>query len=143
MRRRIATSMFALLFVASGFNALGSAPNGFPPKDAQEAFSKADVVFLGRVEKVLKDTYGYDSTASVEVQKVWKGSKFLSRVALVDGAGGPTYPARIFKEGAVYLFYLPVLANGKSLHADSFLNRVLTKDEASGDLKYLSKLHKP
>lgn len=134
------TSLFASM--ALSFYAWASPPNGVPPKDAEEAFASADVVFLGRVEKVLKDSYGYDSTAHVEVQRVWKGGKTLSRVVLVDGGGGPTYPARVFRVGETYLFYLPLIDNGKRLRADSFLNRVLPKDEASGDLAYLSKLHK-
>lgn len=134
----------AILFasMALSFHAWASPPKGVPPKDAEEAFSSADVVFLGRVQKVLKDSYGYDSTAHVEVEQVWKGSKNLSRVILVDGGGGPTHPARIFKVEETYLFYLPSSDNGRRLRADGFLNRVLPKDEASGDLAYLSKLRK-
>jgi hypothetical protein len=142
MKRTIATSIFALALVACNPYVWASPPNGVPPKDAQEAFSKADVVFLGRVEKVLKDTYGYDSTAQVQVQTVWKGNALLSSFILVDGGGGPTYPSRIFKLGETYLFYLPVVEKGKLLRADSFLNRVLPKNEASGDLAYLSKAQK-
>src|SRR6266496_898271 len=141
MKRTIATSMFAFSLIASNPYAWASPPSGVPPKDAQEAFSKADVVFLGRVEKVLKDPYGYDSTAQVEVQTVWKGNGLLSRFILVDGGGGPTYPARVFKLGETYLFYVPVVEKGKLLRADSFLNRVLPKNEASDDLAYLSKGH--
>jgi hypothetical protein len=143
MRTSIATSVISSVLVTLCFCSWAAPPSGVPPKDAQEAFSTADVVFLGRVQKVLKDTYGYDSTAHVEVQSVWKGSKFLSQVVLVDGSGGPTYPARVFKVGETYLFYLPILDNGKLLRADSFLNRVLPKDKATGDLDYLSRLHKP
>lgn len=140
-RTRIAsTSLVALLALC--FHAWASPPSGVPPKDAEEAFASADVVFLGRVEKVLKDSYGHDSTAHVEVQRVWKGGKNLSRVVVVDGGGGPTYPARVFEVGETYLFYLPLIDNGKRLRADGFLNRVLPKDEASGDLVYLSQLHK-
>jgi hypothetical protein len=142
MKRTIATRIFAFALVACSPYAWASPPNGVPPKDAQEAFSKADVVFLGRVEKVLKDTYGYDSTAQVQVQTVWKGNGLLSRSILVDGGGGPTYPARVFKLGETYLFYLPAIEKGKVLRADSFLNRVLPKNEASDDLAYLSKAHK-
>ena len=142
MKRIIATSIFALALVACNSYVWASPPDGVPPKNAQEAFSNADVVFLGRVEKVLKDSYGYDSTAQVQVQTVWKGNGLLSRFILVDGGGGPTYPARVFKLGETYLFYLPVIEKGKLLRADSFLNRVLPKNEASDDLAYLSKAQK-
>jgi hypothetical protein len=139
--KQIAAGTFAFA-VALGSCAWASPPVGAPPKNAQEAYSRADVVFLGRVEKVFKDTYGYDSSAQVEVRKVWKGNGILSRVVLVDGKGGPTYPARVFKTGETYLFYLAVAEKGKPLRADSFMNRVLPKDEASGDLEYLPKGHK-
>jgi len=120
-----------------------SPPAGTPPKEPQEAFAKADVVFLGRVEKVFKDSYGYDSTATVEVLTIWKGKQLLSRHIQIDGKGGPTYPARIFKAGETYLFYLPVIEKGKLFRADSFLNRVVPQSDASVDFAYLSKEHKP
>ena len=142
VRRIFTWKVFAVSLAVFYSSAWASPPNGIPPKDAQEAFSKADVVFLGRIEKVFKDTYGYESTAEVEVQKVWKGKGSLSRFIRVDGKGGPTYPARIFKLGETYLFYLPVIEKGKLLRADSFLSRVLPKDEAASDLVYLSKAHK-
>jgi hypothetical protein len=143
MRGIFTRKVFVFFLAAFYSSAWATSPSGIPPKDAQEAFSKADVVFLGRIEKVSKDTYGYESTAGVEVQKVWKGQESLTRFIRVDGKGGPTYPARIFKLGETYLFYLPVIEKGKLLRADSFLNRVLPKDEAAGDLAYLSKTHKP
>ncbi|HZV91818.1 MAG TPA: hypothetical protein VFF72_01300 [Caldimonas sp.] len=122
--------------------AWASSPGGFPPKDAAEAFARADAVFLGEVERVKKDIYGYDSTAYVKVEKVWKGRSLLSPAVVVDGVGGPTYPARIFKVGETYLFYLSASDKGAALRADGFLNRVLPKGEAAGDLGYLARARK-
>lgn len=143
MRTKFTRKFFILSLVTFYSFAWASPPDGAPPKDPQEAFSKADVVFLGRVEKVFKDTYGYESTAEVEVQRVWKGQDSLSHFIRVDGKGEPTYPARIFKLGETYLFYLPVIEKRKLLRADSFLNRVLPNGEAGSDLAYLSKARKP
>jgi hypothetical protein len=126
-----------LLAFTVGFVA-ASAPGGVPPETAAQAFAQADVVFLGRVTRIFKDQYGYESTAGVEVVKIWKGKKLLASTVRVDGKGGPTYPARVFKLNETYLFYLPVMENGKSFRADSFLNRVLVKSEAGDDLAYLS-----
>ena len=70
LERRIVTwKVFAFSLAVFYSSAWASPPDGIPPQDAQEAFSKADVVFLGRIEKVFKDTYGYESTAEVEVQR--------------------------------------------------------------------------
>ena len=141
-RSNAAQRMILSVLVTLCFCAWASPPIGVPPNDAGEAFSTADVVFHGRVNSILKDAYGYDSTARVEVQRGWNGIEYLSRVVVVDGRGGPTYAARAFKVGETHFFYLTVIDNGKLLRADSYLNRVLPKDEARGDLDYLSKLPK-
>lgn len=104
---------------------------------------QADVVFLGRVRAVFKDRYGYDSTADVEVVTVWKGREWLAPRVAVDGSGGPTYPARIFKRGETALFYLAVIEKGKRFRADSFLHRVVAEPAAAEDLSFLSGLRAP
>jgi hypothetical protein len=121
--------------------ALASSPSGMPPKNSREAFVRADVVFIGRVEQVFKDSHGYDSAAEVEVQKIWKGKELLFHRVKVDGKGGPTSPARIYKLHETYLFYLPVIEKGRLFRADVFLHRVVPKAEASDDLSYLSNTH--
>lgn len=141
--REISKRLFAFAILTASCVALASSPAGIPPRDAQEALHKADAVFLGRVIKIEKDSFGYDSTAHVAVQHTWKGKELLSHVVLVDGTGGPTYPARIFKRGETYLFYLPVTEKRKALRADSYLHRVIPKRDAADDLAYLSKSHKP
>ncbi|MEO6907202.1 MAG: hypothetical protein ABI210_04860 [Abditibacteriaceae bacterium] len=126
-------------FFISGQIANASPPAGQPPKDAQQAYTQSSVVFLGSVRKVYKDGYGYNSTADVQVVKYWKGQQFLAKVVRVDGKGGPTYPARIFENGKTYLFYLPAPARKGSLRADSYLQRVLRLDQATDDLKFLTR----
>ena len=141
MKSMFVRQLFILSLASFCTFALASGPGGVPPANAQEAFSTASVVFLGRVEQVFKDDYGYESTAKVRVQQIWKGREFLASTIRIDGTGGPTYPARVFKLGETYLFYLPVIERGKLLRADSFLHRVLPKSEAADDLVYLSKTH--
>ena len=53
--------------------ASASEPDGAPPQNATEAFAKADAVFLGKVESVTNDRFGYPSLANVRVEKFWKG----------------------------------------------------------------------
>lgn len=133
---------------------LASPPAGTPPKTPKQAYEKAEVVFVGRVESVSKDKLGFVSQAEVRVEKYWKGGKLLGKTVRIDGAGGPTHPARIFAKGKRYLFYLPApgaRGNGKhTFRADSFLHRVLVLEKAisqaekaqprqsEDDMKYLS-----
>jgi hypothetical protein len=139
MHSRIAF-LAATCFVLSQSVAMASVPDRVPPANAEDAYRKADVVFLGRVDGVTKDQYGYQSLAEVRILKIWKGRNHLPPKVQIDGRGGPTYPARIFNNGAVYLFYLPVLKNGASLRADSFIHRVLPESEAQSDLVILERL---
>jgi hypothetical protein len=117
---------------------LASSPAGLPPQSAKEAFSKSNLVFLGKVESVTNDKLGFPSLANVRVEKIWKGAEFLSPLTKVDGSGGSTYPARLFKVGNTYLFYLSAKEKVGTFRADSYLQRVLTGTEAKEDLKYLS-----
>ncbi|MGE0488852.1 MAG: hypothetical protein AB7S38_06525 [Vulcanimicrobiota bacterium] len=110
--------------------ALAEVPTGTPPADAPAAFARSSQVFVGTVVAVNKDKYGYPSLATVQVDQLYKGK--LKGKVKVDGHGGPTYPARLFKEGQQLLFYL-----NDDLRADSYLNRVLPLTEASADLEYL------
>ena len=115
-----------------------SSPDGSPPQNAKEAIAKSDVVFLGKVKNVAKDKLDFPSLAEVRVQKVWKGKDLLPKSVRIDGSGGPTYPARLFKTNATYLFYLPVIEKATVLRADSCLHRVLIESEAKEDLRYLA-----
>ncbi len=139
--RRLDVARSAGLWVAGiAFAACAHAspPAGAPPKDAKQAFAQSDVVFAGKVERTCTDEYGYASGADVRVQRTWKGSERLSPLMRVDGKGGPTYPARLFRSGEVYLFYLSASGPGKAWRADSFLDRVLPIAQAADDLKFLS-----
>ena len=138
MNRRLYSLVFWPIYLCSSIGQ-ASTPLGAPPADAAEAFSKSDVVFLGNIESVTNDNWGFPSLANVRVEKVWKGRESLSVLAKVDGSGGPTYPARLFKVGNTYLFYLPTKANGGMFRADSYLHRVVTGKEVEEDLKYLSR----
>ena len=115
-----------------------SSPSGTPPQNAEDAFLKSVVVFLGKVESVTKDNLGFPSIANVKVERIWKGKEFLGTLTKVDGSGGPTYPARLFKVGATYLFYLPAKEKN-TFRADSYLHRVLMETEAEEDFQYLSR----
>ncbi|MDQ2734292.1 MAG: hypothetical protein M3Y55_04725 [Pseudomonadota bacterium] len=138
MQRRLVVK-FAVLSLLAPFVTFASPPSGAPPKNAAEAFAAADLVFEATVERVFKDDHGYDSSADVRVQRVWKGT--LGPSLRIDGKGGPTYPARLFELGKTYLFYLPAAPPGQPLRADSYLHRVLAKGDASEDLKFLSAPH--
>ena len=102
MNRRVHSLVFWPIYLCSSIGQ-ASTPLGAPPADAAEAFSKSDVVFLGNIESVTNDNWGFPSLANVRVEKVWKGRESLSVLAKVDGSGGPTYPARLFKVGNTYL----------------------------------------
>jgi len=119
--------------------ALASSPSGTPPKTPQEAFNKADAVFVGYVKSTRKDELGYDSIATVDVLKIWKGSGKIPPRVTVDGSGNPTYPARIFKWGE-YLFYVngPGVSGGSvRFRADSYLHRVIPGEGTADDKKFL------
>jgi hypothetical protein len=120
--------------------AFGASPSGAPPRDAADAFASADLVFLGKVDSVTLDRYGYPSTAIVSVVRRWKGPARVGATVTVDGTGGPTYPARLFDKGRSYLFYLPPAQAGQPLRADSYLQRVLPEADAGADLQYLAGL---
>jgi hypothetical protein len=139
MKQSMATAVLCTMMVLSSSNIQAASPASSPPEDPREAFAGSDVVFQAKVERVFQDGHGYDSSADVRVQRIWKGRQYLHPLARIHGTGGPTYPARIFfTVGQVYLFYLPANAQGKGLHADSFLHRVVPKDASTGDLKFLS-----
>jgi hypothetical protein len=95
-------------------------PDGLPPQTAKEAFSKSNLVFLGKVESVTNDKLGFPSLANVRVEKIWKGAEFLSPLTKVD------------------LFYLPTKGKSGTFRADSYLQRVLTGTEAKEDLSFRS-----
>jgi hypothetical protein len=118
--------------LSSGNMSIASAPAGPPPRDSAEAFQKSDLVFLGQIRSVAKDKLGFDSLATVDVKRVWKGD--LPKQVQVSGAGGTTYPARLFHEKDMMLFYID-----RGMHADSYMDRVLPLAEASQDLKQLGK----
>lgn len=129
-------ALVILCFFSKG--TFASSPSGTPPRNAEDAFLKSGVVFLGKVESVTKDNLGFPSIADVKVERIWKGKEFLSSLTKVDGSGGPTYPARLFKVGTTYLFYLPAKEKN-TFRADSYLHRVLMETEAEEDLQYLSR----
>ena len=135
-------------------NVRASAPAEAVPRDAEEAYEWADAVFLGKVIEVHKDDQGFESLATVQISQVWKGKALPSQI-LVDGSGGPTYPARIFKQDQKYLFYVDYAGAADSerylnraeveessypggwLRADDHLHRVLPVKDAEEDLKFL------
>lgn len=122
-------STLSVSFLVAHVAALASSPAGEPPKTAREAYEKAAVVFLGEVSDTKKDQFGFESIATVQVQKIFKGSELLKRSATVIGTGGPTYPARLFKKGQTLLFY-----TGTDLRADSYMNRVTDSKDAWADV---------
>lgn len=128
--------LFNLIFISGTITCLAthaSAPSRMPPANATEAFKQADVVFLGEVLATRKDKLGYDSLATVKVQRIWKGKPLLNdKCVEISGEGGPTYPARLFKPKEHLLFYL-----GRDLHADSFINRVVQEQQATKEIKAL------
>ncbi len=134
--------------MCGAFLACASEAPGVPPKDAKEAFERSAAVFAGTVTAVQNDRYGFASIAEVNVQKVWKGMGFLELYRVrVDGQGGPTYPARIFTVGRKYLFFVdhvggesePGAVSPVVFRADSFMNRVLSVEEAALDMEYFDK----
>lgn len=127
----------ALLLSGPAARSSAPAPGTQPPANAKEGFARADAVFTGRVESVKTDRYGFASLAAVRVQTIWKGGDRINPVTLVDGQGGPTYPARIFQVGSTYLFYVPVLRRGV-VRADAYSQRVLPVQQAQADLKQLA-----
>ena len=115
-----------ILFFLSSTTALASAPAKMPPKDAAEAFKNSEIVFAARVQRTEADKFGFESKASVEPTKIWKGAQFIrGKTIQISGEGGSTYPARIFKEKQQLIFYID-----RDLHADSFTNRVVPEDSA-------------
>jgi hypothetical protein len=127
----------ALVAAASVVSAIASEPACTAPATAAAAFASSALVFTARVGKVSADDLGYYSIAEVEVLQIWKGKKRLSKTIRVDGHGGPTYPARVFKRDTEYLFYISSAKSGGRFHADSFCDRVLELDAAPGDLEFL------
>lgn len=119
-----------LLGLTLAMLALAEVPAGQPPRDAREAFAGATQVFLGRVTAVGKDKLGFESQATVAVERTLKGDR--KGTVLVSGAGGPTHPARLFQVGEVLLFYL-----ADDLRADSYLRRVVKGEQIEKDLKTL------
>lgn len=158
MRIQSGKLLMALSLVLSGSFQIGQAHASEPaveaPRDAEEAYEWSDVVFLGKVTEVHKDDQGFESLASVQISQVWKGKALPSQI-LVDGSGGPTYPARIFKQDQKYLFYVDYAGRADSgrylnraeveessypggwLRADTHLHRILPVKEATEDLKFL------
>ena len=150
--------IIALSLVLSGFFQIGqvyaSEPAGGAPRDAEEAYEWSDAVFLGKVIEVHKDDQDFESIATVQISQVWKGKNLPFQV-LVDGSGGPTNPARTFKQDQKYLFYVDYAGAAGSerylnraeveesaypggwLRADSQLHRVLPLKEAADDLEFL------
>lgn len=94
-------------------------------------------MFSGIVRSVSNDRLGFPSLASVQVRRVWKGRRSLAPLTLLDGQGGPTYPARLFQVGTELLIDGRVLRQGV-VRADAYADRVLPIEQAQADLKGLA-----
>ena len=151
MRRVLLLAGLALLvgFACSRGSAIASAPSGTPPADAEEAFQRADTVFQGTVMVVRKDALGFASVVEVEVEDVWKARHGLTPRVVVDGSGGPTYPARVFRWFERYLFYVDLTNQPAedrvelaAFKADSVLHRVVSWTESAHDFEFLASRQK-
>ncbi len=104
-----------------------------------DAWTRSAYIFEGTVLTQKIDHYAFYSIALVAIDGIWKGDLGLDPAVILDGEGGPTYAARVWEPGTVYLFYVDQpIPNSRPMtfEVKSAGRRIISAQQANADIEY-------